>query len=93
MENKTFFIERFLYSNTIMPTITNKIEKGYIKKVFQFISHLPFVKHTKNLYILAGFIKEIMKDFRDQINLLFLIINSFQNASDLLKVENFAYDI
>ena len=84
---KTYFIERYLYSMTMVKSNEDTVK--IINKIFDFITNLPFAHYTKYIYVLAGFINEILRDFRDQMNLLFLILETSENCVDLLNYDKF----
>ncbi|KAK8863691.1 hypothetical protein M9Y10_011381 [Tritrichomonas musculus] len=85
---KTYFIERYLYSMTMFKNSSDDKIK-IINQIFDFMTNLPFVHCTKHIYVLAGFINEILRDFRDQMNLLFLILETSENCVDLLNYDKF----
>lgn len=88
-EVKTFYIERLLYFNTMFPTPSYSLGKDIFKKIFDFFCNLQFVCKTVDLCYLAAFANEIVKLFRDQLNLSFIFLTTTKNCIDLLDEKIF----
>ena len=58
-------------------------------QIFDFMTNLPFVHCTRHTSVLAGFLNEILRDFSDQTNLPFLILETSENCADLLNHDKF----